>query len=531
MGYAANWLGQARLLRRGGKLAAAAQLCRKALDRDPLSFEALDLLAALCSEMGDHAEAARVLEVAAAGEPRSAERFRMLGAELCAAGQTDRAIQALTTAAEIDPGLASAWRDLGVLLHAVGRAAAGTEALRRVVEIEPESDAGWTNLGVALRNQGLLAEAETSYRRALDLNPRSAVAFRYAGILLSETGRYDESVDAFRSAIDLDPGDEGAHVGLTIALRLRGDYAQGWQEHESWVDSLTQGTGHGGLPKWQGDPMPGGVLDVHSDAGLGDAIQFVRYLPMVKERFEGRIRLVCQPQLLRLFRQVQGVDELVPAPEEDGAGRPPDRVISFHSLPWIFGTTVDSVPMPGGYLKADPDAVERWAAELASTPGLRVGLRWTGGLANPDLRRRSLPLADLAPLGAIGGVSLFSLQPEASGIEIERAPAGMKLRDFGDRIWEFGEMAALMSCLDLIITIDTVVAHIAGALSLPAWVLLPHVPDWRWLPSRPDDTPWYDSLRLFRQPSPGDWRSVVERVAARLRAEAAGVNPDCSRFL
>jgi hypothetical protein len=265
-------------------------------------------------------------------------------------------------------------------------------------------------------------------------------------------------------------------------------------------------------PPWDGRPLEGRTLLLHAEQGFGDAIQFIRYLPLAAER-GGRIIIECQAQLQRLFQINAGGSQIV------ASGQPMpdfDSHCPLLSLPWVFGTTLASVPDIVPYLRADAENVGSWRQRLAEhSQVVKVGLVWSGNPAHKNDRCRSMTLARLAPLAQTRGVRFFSLQKGEAATEARTPPPGMELIDWTEELTDFADTAALIAHLDLVIAVDTAVAHLAGAMGKPVWTLLPFVPDWRWLLER-EDSPWYPSMRLFRQPFWGDWDSVIERVADEL---------------
>jgi hypothetical protein len=254
------------------------------------------------------------------------------------------------------------------------------------------------------------------------------------------------------------------------------------------------------------------ILLLHTEQGLGDAIQFIRYLPLVAQR-GGRIIIECQAELQRLFQTMDERWQIVVRGQPLPAF---DLHCPLLSLPRVFGTDLANVPNIVPYLHADAQDVRRWQHRLAGhSPNVKVGLAWAGSPTHKNDRNRSMKLATLAPLGQLSGVCLFSLQKGAAAAEAKTPPDGMKMIDWTDELYDFADTAALIANLDLVIAVDTAVVHLSGAMGKPVWTLLPFVPDWRWLLQR-EDSPWYPSMRLFRQPRIGDWDSVITRVVDAL---------------
>jgi hypothetical protein len=300
-----------------------------------------------------------------------------------------------------------------------------------------------------------------------------------------------------------------------------GHFEQGWPSYEwRWKCKEFGSMPPLRAPLWDGSPLDGRTILIHAEQGLGDTLQFIRYVPLVQQR-GGRVIMMCQPPLMRLLAHCPGIERLIPHGET-----PPeiDLHVPLLSLPKLLGTTVESVPADGPYLDADSDLVEIWRHRLAAYPGFKIGIAWQG---NPKFRLdriRSIPLAQFAPLADVPGVHLLSLQKGAGGEQLAAPERRFPVTDLGCQLDEttgaFMDTAAVMKNLDLVITSDTSIAHLAGALGVPVWVALNDVPDWRWLLNR-DDSPWYPPMRLFRQRRTGHWEDVFDRIAEALRERLA----------
>ena len=292
-----------------------------------------------------------------------------------------------------------------------------------------------------------------------------------------------------------------------------GDFEKGWSEYEWRWRCSTVLPRPFPQPLWQGEPLDGRTILLHAEQGLGDTLQFVRYAPMVKQR-GAEVIVSCQKPLLSLLKSCPGIDSLLPQ-----ASVVPqfDVQASLMSIPSIFGTTLATIPSEVPYLSANADLAEHWRERLRSLQGFKIGINWRGRPGNPSERHRGIPLRAFAPLARLPGVRLISLQKGPGWEEIAAAAENVPVVDLGRALDEaagpFMDTAAIMHNLDLVITSDTVIAHLAGALGVPVWVALPFVPDWRWLLER-EDSPWYPTMRLFRQKRPGEWDEVFERIAA-----------------
>jgi Glycosyltransferase family 9 (heptosyltransferase) len=321
----------------------------------------------------------------------------------------------------------------------------------------------------------------------------------------------------------LQPEAPALHVRLGLALLMAGQLEEGWKEFEwRWqTEYLIRRGPHFPVPSWKGEAIGDRAILLFADQGLGDTLQFCRYVPQIAAGARKAI-LAVQPELMRLLSRLPGVSEVI-----DQGGRPSvDLWCPLMSLPYAVGSTLETIPATTPYLTADPADVVHWRERLAGLAGLRVGLCWAGGRTRnlgkiATDRRRSMTLDRLAPLGEISGVQFISLQKGAPAAEAAQPPHGMKLHHFTEDLHDFAGTAALIDNLDLVISVDTAIAHLAGALGIPVWLLNRFDTCWRWLQNR-DDSPWYPSLRQFRQPTPGDWDSVISRARGALQRLTAG---------
>ncbi len=411
------------------------------------------------------------------------------------------------------------------LLLAAGDPEAGGRLLGRAVRVASHTAQSWCNLGVVRREADRPNEAERCFRRALALRPDLAAAINNLAALLKEGGRPNEAIGWFRAAVRLQPDHPDIHGNLGAALLRVGAYEEGWREHEWRLHPAALNSRHRDLPgrPWRGESLAGRSILLYGEQGFGDMVQFARYATPVAAA-GGRVVLAVAPELRELLGSVPGVSDVVPL-----EGPLPD--CDFHaalmSCPHLLSTTLQTVPGDCPYITADPHRVALWAEHLRGLPGLRVGLVWAGNprLANPALSRvdarRSLPLTRLRSLLVLPGVSMVSLQKgAAAAAQIADLPADERPLDPMAAVSSFADTAAILANLDLVITVDTAVAHVAGALGRPVWILSRHDGCWRWLEGR-EDSPWYPTARLFHQRRPGDWDGVIERMARDLAAWAA----------
>jgi len=519
-----------------GRLAEAEALYRQILAADPRHADALHLMGVVAHQVGQNEVAVGLIRQAIALKPHFPEAHYNLGNALCEKGCVDEAIAAYSRAIALQPNFPESYYNLGNGLRGKGRVDEAIAAYGKAIVLRPNYSEAYSNLGVALSDRGQLDEAIAASRQAIALRANYPEAYNNLGIALQGKGELDQAIAAYRQAIALHFNYAEAHVNLAFVLLVRGDFLAGWEEYE-WRWTLKEA---GSLqrnftpPQWDGGPLEGRTLLLHAEQGLGDAIQFIRYLPRVAQG-GGNIILECQPELERLFRRITP-DLLVLA---RGQTLPAfDVHCSLLSLPRVFFTDLTNLPRNAPYLHADAADATVWRERLSgpgssirppglpqsrdpSGPDLKVGLVWAGGPTNTNDRNRSVKLASLARLAEVPGVRFISLQKGAAAAEARNLPLGMELIDVAEELKDFADTAALLANLDLVIAVDTAVVHLAGAMGRPVWTLLPFAPDWRWLLAR-SDSPWYPTMRLFRQPAPGDWDSVIVRVARELGVLGSG---------
>ena len=430
-------------------------------------------------------------------------RIALARAQLAA----DQPAEALDTLEPLagDTTLAAVQTLRGTALNALGCPAEAVEAFGQALKTKPLDAATHLTLGNAYADLDEPAMAERQIRMAIRLQPNLAEAHASLGHLLEQSGRLAEAVACHEAAITLQPDFAAAHWNQGVALLLAGEMAAGWEKYEWRKRRFPAGFASAPGPQWDGGPLDGRTILVLAEQGLGDTIQFARYLPLLAQR-GAEVVVECAPSLIPLLSGLQGVSRVC------AYGHRPayDMWVDQMSLPRLFGTTLANIPFPTAYFQADPVRVAHWGATLPA--GLRVGLVWAGNPLHSNDARRSMPVGALAPIVAAGCGSLISLQV---GSEARSVAELAGVVDCSDRLTDWRETAAAIAAMELVITVDTAVAHMAGALGVPTWVMLPHAPDWRWMLQR-TDSPWYACMRLFRQERPGDWGGVAQRVAAAL---------------
>lgn len=439
------------------------------------------------------------------------------GWRLHQAGDLAGAERVYRQALQVDPQDANAWCYLGMACHDQDRFDEAVAAYRRAIQLRPQFPVAFNNLGNTLRLQRRLDEALASFDHALRLKPDYVNAFKNKGTALVWEGRLEEALACYQQALQLAPDDAETHKNLGVIWLLQGNFDQGWPAYEwRWQTNETALPRYP-QPLWDGSSLDGRTILLTAEQGLGDTIHFIRYAAVLKERFRCRVLASCPKRLLPLLRTCPGIEALIP----QGDPTPPfDVFVPLLNIPGILRDRPETFPAQVPYLRADAALVEQWRAELASGPEVKVGIVWQGNRQHHADRMRSMPLAAFAPLGQLAGVRWFSLQKGAGVEQLESLAGRLEVLDLGDRLDEttgaFMDTAAVLANLDLVICSDTAIAHLAGALGVPVWVALSYVPDWRWLLDRPD-TPWYPTMRLFRQSRVGDWAGVFQRLATALQ--------------
>jgi tetratricopeptide (TPR) repeat protein len=511
-----NNLGAA--LRAQDQVERAIVCYEKALQLAPSYADAHNNLGDARAALGQWERAESCYRQALALQPGYPEALNNLGVALVRLDRIDEAIRCHEQALGQRPHFYEAHNNLGNALIAQRKLAEAERCYRETVRLRPDYAQGHYNLGIALAEQGRLDEALASYQEALRLKPDHTEARGNLGNALRALGRMDEALACYRQVLELKPDDPDAHMSRALAWLLLGDYERGWPEYEWRWRTRAFTKPRYVQPRWDGSPLAGRTLLLHPEQGLGDTIQFVRYAPLARAR-GGKVVLACPKALRLLLSGCAGVDQLV----VQGEDLPPfDTYAPLLSLPGLLGTTLATVPAEVPYLHADPELVQRWRRELEQLPGFKVGIVWQGNPDNRGDRYRSVPLRHFAALAAVPGVRLISLQ-KGPGTE-QLAAVDFPVTDLGPRLDEssgpFRDSAAVLQCLDLVVVIDTALAHLAGALAVPAWVALSASADWRWLLDR-EDSPWYPTVRLFRQRRFGEWEEVFARMAEALKRRLA----------
>jgi tetratricopeptide (TPR) repeat protein len=441
------------------------------------------------------------------------EGYYNLGKALKDAGRLNEAAGAYRRTLELRPDSAAAWQNLGNVLQEIGRNGEAVAAYRRVVELEANNPGAHGMLARLLHQGGRVEESIDHFRALARLLPGNAEVWHALGVALHDLNRLDEAEEAYRACLAIEPGHAHATYAVGLIQLARGHFAGGWKGYEARrrlpgpraVREL-------GGRIWDGESLEGQRILLHAEQGLGDTIQFIRYVPMVTQR-GGRVVVQCPAALCRLLGGQLTIEEVC----ADGAAPPAfDVHCPLLSLPGVFGTTVETIPAAVPYLGADAEAVGRWGTKLAPLCGgrRRVGVVWSGSPGHRNDRNRSIPPAALEFLGEVSNVAWVNLQIGGSG---PSSSLKYSMVDLTTELIDMAETSAAIANLDLVIAVDTAVAHLAAAMGKPVWVLVPYAADWRWLLGR-EDSPWYPTMRLYRQMATGEWREPLERIARDLRA-------------
>lgn len=509
-------LGLALLQQR--QLRDAANALHRAVQLDRKLTAAFLQLGIVHFELGEMPQAAAALQHALELKPDSPITLNNLGCALRALRQFDRAAERLEHAVRLQPDYAEAWKNLGLVRADQGDLDAALGSIEEARRLSPQRCDILVSLGNTLRDAGRLDDATASYQAALAIDPDLEDARNYLANCLRDLGRFQEAIEQYDRSIELRPESVFAHLNRAMTWLRRGDFERGWSEYEwRWkVAGVTKPVFT--QPEWDGSPIAGRTILLYTEQGLGDTIQFIRYARLLRD--EGaRVLVQCDASMLPLLRQVDGIDQVVAS----GQALPPFHVHApLLSLPRLAATRVESIPADLPYIRPDERLATRWESALAGIRGFRVGIVWQGNPSYALERFRSVGLRCFRPLAEIEGAQLISLQKGPGCEQIEGFRATHQLIDLGgdlDAGGAFVDTAAVLPHLDLVVSVDTAIAHLAGAMNVPVWLLTSALSDWRWLHDR-SDSPWYPSMRIWRQQQLGDWAELVSRVSSELQRRA-----------
>ncbi len=506
---------------RAGRLPEAIKLYSDILRLNQDDAKILYLLGSAHLQIGGPSDAVRPLERATVLQPENAAAHNNYGVALRELGQPLDALKALDRGVDLEPRDAELHNNRATVLQLLGRLDDAIAAYDLALALNPNYPEALLNWGTALEELERLPEALVHYDQALELRSDFPEAHYNRGNVLGMLKRTEDALASFDEARKLKPDYADAHWNKALTLISAGKYTEGWELYEWRIKKANSEQIYPTFPRpsWRGsEDLRGRTLFVHSEQGLGDVVQFCRYLPLLDAR---GIQIVFETPipLLPLVSSLAG-DMTILA---KGTVLPHfDAYCPLLSLPYSFGTTIDTVPKEIPYLSADTDRVKLWQRRLGLKDRLRVGMAWSGTTGARKLGKRSIPLEALLTFMELP-IELHSLQVTYQEIDLRTLERNPEIRQHQDTLTDFAETAALIECLDLVITIDTSVAHVAGALGKPVWILLAFDADYRWMVER-EDSPWYPTARLFRQPKPGDWQSVITCVTAALAMELSGQN-------
>ncbi len=550
-----------------GDLHEAEKICIEICHADPGYSPALHLLGMRAYRAGRYDDAVILLGRAVQYSPGTTIFHNSLGNALLALDRIDESILCYRDALKLDPNIAQTYcnisvaltkkqlfnealQSLGIALRLktdytdalyqtgfiFGRQNKPTEAIacfKEVVKFEPDRTEALFALGVALGEVDKEEEAIACYRKALEIAPDHMYALNNLGLLLKGRCEIDQAITAYRKAIAIKPESAGFHWNLSHVLLLTGNLQAGWKEFEwrlkknDWQKANLRSCN---VPLWNGESLAGKTLLIHDEQGLGDTIQFIRYLPMVKA-LGGDIIFETQEPLMKLLKDFPGIDRLIKQSPNGLLPSDMDFYVPLLSLPAILNTTIDTIPDTVPYLYANTEKTKCRREQLRGD-GFKLGIVWAGAAKNPNDRNRSCDLRQFEPLAGIKGLSLIGIQQGKAAEQVNNLPEGFEVINYGLELENFTDTMGLIENLDLVIAVDTAVAHLAGAMGKPVWILLPFSPDWRWF-LKYSDTPWYPSMRIYRQEKKGDWASVFEQIkkdlgvlVAEKESEKKNITPD-----
>jgi tetratricopeptide (TPR) repeat protein len=530
-----------------GRFAEAVASYRAAVALAPNDPVTLNNLGNALRQVGEHVEAVQYCRRAVQMRPDYCEAHSNLSLALEAQGEVHEALQHAQASLRLRPDFAVGYANLGYLLNRLGRIDEGIAACQQALRLDPQHAEAYSNLGMLFSKQGRWDEAVAQFRKALQLRPdlvdirislanccwehdrlgeakqhcavvlrqrpNRAEAYNVLGAVLLKEGARSESLAAFDEALRHDPKLAEAHFNRAMVVLAMGRFEEGWREYEWRWQCKHFVIGKAERAAWDGSPLSGKTILLHSEQGIGDTLQFVRYAPLVKA-IGATVILACPKSLMPLLTRCPGIDQIV---ARDGPVSAHDTHAPLLSLPGRFSTTMETIPQQVPYLFADEQLVETWRRKLTGLPGFKIGIAWQGNAENPWDRVRSMRLEEFAPL-AQPGVTLINLQKGPGTEQLARLAGRFAVTDLGpldEAAGAFMDTAAIMKNLDLVITSDTATAHLAGGLGVPVWVALAAIADWRWLLERAD-SPWYPTARMFRQGPSRRWDEVFAAMGREL---------------
>jgi len=504
-----------RIEKARGQSTSAASAYRRSLEISADQADVNSDLAAALVDHGAYGDALQFAERALKLAPQFAPAAYNKGMALAGLERIKDSIRCFQRCIALDDGFADAWFQLGRVFQAINDLEQAEQAYRQAVLKDPAQSEALCNLGNILRGDGRLTEALQCYDTALKIVPDQAEIHSNRGVVLQELGQRQQAISSYRRAIELNPDDAEAHRNLAMALLQIGEYSEGWQEFEwRWqTRHFAPIRRDWEVGQWGGEPLHGKSVLVHAEQGFGDSFQFCRYVPLLAER-GARVFIEAPDAIKDVLGTLEGAGQII------SPGGPLPRIdyqISMMSLPGVFKTKADNIPAPPSYLRPPSKSVLDWQGRVsAAVDSRRVGIAWKGNPENFRNLWRSPGLEVFRALMSLPNLKFFSLQKDDGEKDLIECNLTDSIIDFSADLKSFSDTAAIINQLDLVITPDTSIAHLSGALGCPTWVMLPHVAEWRWGIDT-DDCPWYPNTRLFRQSDYGDWESVFSKISDGLR--------------
>ncbi len=549
-----------------GKLREAKEAYFEFCKIHPGDFQAWQSAGLISSRLNHFQDAAAAFNQALSLNPNLPELYFELAQAQFSLQQYLDADQNIRSFLVMRPDSGEGYWAYAKLLQNWGRISEATESYRKANELLGNDAAFYIDFGSLLQKQGMYDEALEQFKKAQDVDPEFAQVYYRLATLYRDTQQFDSALHHYNKAFELAPADEAiyhfylgsvseskgdtadalshydkalalnnelpeAHLNKALCLLLVGKFKEGWAEYEwrlrcpDWMRQRHLQLPN--IPLWNGVSWPGKTILVIAEQGYGDTFQFCRYLTLLAERFS-KVVVYCKPEIAGLIKSVDGVDEVVISGQNVLAEHF-DSYVYMMSLPHLFGSTLDTIPNKSPYIQVPTQLANEWQQRVClDNKGFKVGLAWSGSPSNARNVIRKIPLSDLAPLGNVPGVRFFGLQKGPGCEEALSPPENMDFIDLSNSISDFSDTAAAIEGLDLVITVDSAVAHLAGALGKPVWVLLYTPPDWRYLIDR-EDSPWYPSMRIFRQDESRRWAPVIKRAANELQKIVSEISSDCTR--
>ncbi len=494
------------IFQKRGEFEEAVTQYQKALSFNSNFTEANYNLGNAFKELGRWSEAVIYCQKTIDLDPDIPDAHYIQGIAFYEQERLEEAILCWQKALQIKPQFTQIYFNLGIAYYNKGCLEKALEYCRKAVELYPDMADAQYNLGLVWYGKDFLEEAVRCWQKTVQLNPGHRDAYNNMAAAFQDKLELDKAQRCFQKAILNNPDYSEAHWNKALCHLLAGFFPEGWNEYQ-WRFRIKDifFNRHFPQPLWDGGNLNGKRILLYAEQGFGDTIQFIRYVPLVVKQ-GGRVFVECQADLFPLLEAMPGIERLI----KQGDPLPDfDIQCPLLSLPLAFNTTLEDIPVEFPYLSINLNKIQKWRQYLAADQSKKkVGLVWAGRPTHKKDRKRSLALEAFKPLTDIPRITFYSLQKGEAGQQIKNSSKGIKLIDVTGELVDFTETGALIENLDLVISVDTAVAHLTGALGRPIWTLLPYLPDWRWLLNR-EDSPWYPSMRLFRQPSPGDWTSVI----------------------